>query len=422
MPIPVAVEKAVTTGSAATTTISPTMSLAEAARREWDMLVVGAGPAGALAAREVARRGASVLLVDKSPFPRWKVCGCCLNGAALAALDQAGLSELPQRLGARPLVRWRLCTHAGQAVCPLPTGLSLSREAFDAALVEEAIAAGANFLSETSAELTESGSAGNETALNIILAQASQHVSLRSSILIAADGLSGRLLDGRPEFKTSIARNARLGAGTILNDGPDFFDDGTIFMTSGRGGYVGLVRLEDGRLDVAAAFDRDHVRDAGGPAAAAAKILEEANVPIPPGMWDATWRGTPALTRRRACVASERIFVIGDAAGYIEPFTGEGIAWALQSAIAVAPLAISAADSWSPDFASRWTKLHRNLVGTRQRSCRWLGTLLKSPLLTNTLVRLLAHLPWLAAPMVRAINAPARKLPDLNAEMKQVKT
>src|SRR5262245_23559213 len=61
--------------------IAPTVGWAEAVRVVWDVAVVGAGPAGSLAARELARRGASVLLVDRSPFPRPKVCGSCLNAA-----------------------------------------------------------------------------------------------------------------------------------------------------------------------------------------------------------------------------------------------------------------------------------------------------------------------------------------------------
>ena len=61
-----------------------------------DVLVIGAGPAGSVTARELARRGRRVLLVDKAAFPRPKVCGCCLNAAAVArdvTLD--GLQALP---------------------------------------------------------------------------------------------------------------------------------------------------------------------------------------------------------------------------------------------------------------------------------------------------------------------------------------
>ena len=55
-------------------------------RNSWDVVVIGAGVAGGLAAFDCARRGLSVLLVEKRSFPRWKVCGCCFNANALAAL------------------------------------------------------------------------------------------------------------------------------------------------------------------------------------------------------------------------------------------------------------------------------------------------------------------------------------------------
>jgi 2-polyprenyl-6-methoxyphenol hydroxylase-like FAD-dependent oxidoreductase len=67
------------------------------------VVVVGAGPAGALAALGLARQGVPVLLVERRRFPRWKVCGACLSGQALAALEQAGQGPLLDQLGARPL-------------------------------------------------------------------------------------------------------------------------------------------------------------------------------------------------------------------------------------------------------------------------------------------------------------------------------
>ena len=59
----------------------------------WDAIVVGAGPGGAITAQSLARRGASVLLLDRQAFPRWKVCGGCLSAGALGALEAAGLGD-----------------------------------------------------------------------------------------------------------------------------------------------------------------------------------------------------------------------------------------------------------------------------------------------------------------------------------------
>src|SRR5882724_2418075 len=70
------------------------------AQRSWEVIVIGAGPAGAMAAYELARRSLRVLLVDKSAFPRPKVCGCCLNGQALALLQTRGLGHVINDHGA----------------------------------------------------------------------------------------------------------------------------------------------------------------------------------------------------------------------------------------------------------------------------------------------------------------------------------
>ena len=98
--------------------------------------VIGAGPAGAVAARELARRGVNVLLVDKATFPRPKVCGCCLNAAEIATLDAIGLGHVPVAGGAVPLKRVRVAAGRRSAELPLPGGVAVSREALDAAMFE----------------------------------------------------------------------------------------------------------------------------------------------------------------------------------------------------------------------------------------------------------------------------------------------
>ena len=111
--------------------VTGTISAYYAVSLRWDAVVVGAGPAGATAARELARRGRSVLLVDKATFPRPKVCGCCLNGSALATLERVGLGDLPARNRAVPLDRTRLFAGGRAAEVRLPVGVALSRSVFD---------------------------------------------------------------------------------------------------------------------------------------------------------------------------------------------------------------------------------------------------------------------------------------------------
>ena len=77
--------------------LSATLPIGAATSELWDAVVIGAGPAGSMTARELARLGRKVLLVDKAAFPRGKVCGCCLSGSALTTLRSVGLGGLPAR-------------------------------------------------------------------------------------------------------------------------------------------------------------------------------------------------------------------------------------------------------------------------------------------------------------------------------------
>lgn len=357
-----------------------------------DVLVIGAGPAGAVAARELARRGAAVVLAERATFPRAKVCGCCLNQAALAALDAVGLGHIPAQCGAIPLTSARLAAGRSSAVVRLPGGAAVSRGAFDAALVAEAVAAGATFRPGTMVRLAAVGQR---------MEASGQRSGTQDGITILATGLTGT--DSRPD------PHSRIGAGVMIpaDAAPDLYAPGTIYMATGRGGYVGLVRVENGQLDAAAALDPAFVRAAGGLGPAARAILGSVGWPVIPGIESLPWKGTPALTRRPARVAGGGWFAVGDAAGYVEPFTGEGLAWAIASAAALAPIARRAAVRWDDRLVTEWERVHARIVGRRQALCRVVARVLRSPTLTRTAVRVLSVMPFLSRPVVSALNRPA---------------
>jgi flavin-dependent dehydrogenase len=373
-------------------TVPATVSSEAAASVRWDAAVVGAGPAGSVAARELARRGRRVLLVDKATFPRRKVCGCCLNRVALGSLRAVGLGGLAGRCGAVPLDGLELATAGRRVRLPLPGGVSLSREAFDTALIHEAVAAGAEFLPGTAAKLGPVGDGWREVPITAGL-------RVKATVVIAADGLNGQFTDAQ-----RVADGSRIGAGVIADEVPGDYRPGTIYMAVGRGGYVGAVRLEGGRLDLAAAYDATAVRAAGGLGQMAASVLRAAGLPPIPNLDSLPWKGTPPLTRQPRRVAGERWFAVGDAAGYVEPFTGEGMAWAIASAVGLAPVA--AAD-WSPARAAEWAAAHARIVRRRQGVCRAAAAALRSPALCRVAVSALSLAPALARPVVAALNRPA---------------
>jgi flavin-dependent dehydrogenase len=176
-------------------------------------------------------------------------------------------------------------------------------------------------------------------------------------------------------------------------------------MAVGRGGYVGLVRVEGGCLNVGAAFEKELIRNCGGPAGAAVRILAEAGFPPLPALHEASWQGTVPLTREAWPIAGERFFLLGDAAGYVEPFTGEGIAWAMISGQAIEPLARRAIERWDSSLPRAWTSLHRRLIVRRQYLCGGLSTLLRHPWLARAGFELVSRVPRVAGLLVRQLNA-----------------
>jgi flavin-dependent dehydrogenase len=381
--------------------VCATISAADAAQRQWDVLIVGAGPAGSMTAYQLARAGLTVILVEQAPLPRGKVCGCCLNGRALGTLAAAGLGGLVADCGAVPLHHLRLAA-AGKMADVALTGVALSREGFDVALARAAVTAGAHLVLRTRAAL---GGVVDD-ARTMLLHEGTTTVSVRANVVVAADGLGGKLLARAGVAKAVAEPGARLGAGVVLGQGPAFYAAGTVYMACGSGGYVGLVRLEDDRLDVAAALDPAALR--GGVGAAVCGVLDAAGFPVPEGLVLAPWRGTVPLTRRAGRLAAERVFVAGDAAGYVEPFTGEGMAWALAAGAALAPLAGRAARRWDPALGRQWRARYARVVTARQGLCRAAAAVLRRPWLTRAVVGLLRLLPALAVPVVRRLHRPSR--------------
>jgi 2-polyprenyl-6-methoxyphenol hydroxylase-like FAD-dependent oxidoreductase len=377
-------------------TLAATISPAVAASRVWDVLIVGAGPAGSVAARELARRGISTLLVDRCRFPRDKVCGSCLSAAGLRELAAIGLGDLPRRLGAPAVSEFRVYAAGRDVRVAVPAGAAVSRRALDAALVESAIEYGAEFLSETTAQLD-----GIDGALRgIYLKTAQRFHRTRARLVLIADGLGGRSLLGQRGFGRQRWSDSRVGAACLCTDGGDFYRPGAVHMACGRGGYIGLVRLETGQLDVAGAFDSEFMRCSGGPGPAAADVLAQAGLPPIHSLAQQTWHGTSWLTIAPTRVATERLFVLGDAAGYVEPFTGEGMSWAMASARSVIDLAVEAVDAWRPEHADRWCAIHRQRIRQRQTLCRWLARGLRHPRLTVAVITALHRWPRATAPLV----------------------
>ena len=215
----------------------PVMDLRDVGEAVWDVIVLGAGPAGTIAAHQLARSGAQTLLVDRRSFPRKKVCGACLNATALEVLSSVGFDTQLRDLGANRLTSLKLQCAGRSTRLPLPGGIALSRERLDQGLVDLAVSSGSVFLPRTEGLL---GSIQAD-ARRVTLVHADHLVTTtaRARVVLIATGLGQVRFDGEPIFKSHATPRSRIGAGCSVADFPTIYERGTIFMTVGRGGTSG---------------------------------------------------------------------------------------------------------------------------------------------------------------------------------------
>ena len=347
-----------------------------------EVIVIGAGPAGSIVAADLSTRGRSVLLLDGAAFPREKVCGCCLSSRGVAILESLGLHELiatgttldTVTLGIDGRI-WSLS---------FPGSKVLSRGVLDLGLLDHARGCGVSFRPRCRGTVSTDGVVSLRTADGI--------ERMRPNLVIVADGLDGRALRDHPEFTWHQSTSTRFGAGTITDPNAPGPKPGVLEMLVDTNGYLGIVRLPDGRLDLAAALDVAGARSRGGPGRLAAEILirhdrrELAEI-----VENTSWSGTPSLTRHRT-VARGNIACVGDAAGYVEPFTGEGMTWAMQSALALAAIADPAVENGRLE---PWIAEHRRITRRDRLRCRAVSLAMRRPRLVAPAIACLSRLPFL---------------------------
>ncbi|MFM1805261.1 MAG: hypothetical protein RL136_2140 [Planctomycetota bacterium] len=360
----------------------------------FDVVVIGAGPAGSSAAIAAARAGGRVLLAERSCFPRTKVCGCCLGPAGVAALGRLGAATALD--GALPLSSVRVRAGVRSIALARSGGVAIGRDQLDARLVDVARDAGVAVLHGVRARVRREG------RVELAADGSADITTVRCRTAIVADGLGGTSLDEAPGFAWRIARRSRMGFGAVLPSGAVDCPGGEIRMHVARGGYIGVVRLPDGSLDIAAAAAPTQVRAMGGVAACAHAMLGD-DVRSRHALEHAAWRGTPLLTRTRRRIAASGILVAGDAAGYIEPFTGEGMTWAITAGAAAGALA---ATDPSPDRA--WPAIHARCARGSRVRCRALASILRAPGLVGALLGAACLAPrpfeWFAGTIGREVH------------------
>lgn len=356
-----------------------------------DLLVVGAGPAGAAAAITAATAGRQVVLADRAAFPRDKTCGDGLTAEALRRLEALGVS-LGDLDRSAPVTDVVLVSPRGRRIdLPLPTDASharvMRRVDLDAALVARARVAGAEV--REGVELT--GLTAGDRAVEATFGDGT---AVTAPFVVAADG----------RFSTT---RALLQPGTRPTEGEwsafrQYFTGFTdprlwvLFEQDLLPGYAWVFPLPDGRANVG--FGMLRGRGVTGKVIARTwrGLLERPSVRAvlgPDAEPESPHRAWPIPSHFDPDrLTSGRVLFAGDAAGVVDPMTGEGIAQALETGmlaaeavLAPAPRVPSVSGSRPPDVTGT-----PEVVTARYRRAvmRGLGRDLR---LASFLQRVLAH-------------------------------
>jgi flavin-dependent dehydrogenase len=317
--------------------------------KNYDVLIAGGGPAGAGAAIHLAAHGARVLLVEQKRFPREKLCGEFISPECLGHFKRLGVSERMTSAGGAELTETVFYSEGGRKVS-VPSAwfneeragaLGLSRAEMDARLLERAREAGADVLEETRAtgliiedgcvrgvELKEKlGRARVASSLVTIDATGracalARHLKERSASAASKSQITHKRRAQLVAFKAHLL-DARAEAGHC-----------EIYFY--RGGYGGLSAVENGLSNLCFIARARDVRMCGSDPLRVMREVVCANERARRTLSDAR-AASPWLSvalegfGRRTLTPLRALFAIGDAASFIDPFTGSGMLMALES-------------------------------------------------------------------------------------------
>lgn len=313
------------------------------AARDAEAIVVGGGPAGSTIAAALTEAGHRVILLDKARFPRHKACSDYINPGAVAILRQLGVLDELIRAGAHRTEGMLIHAPSGSRfLVDFPRAesgreaLGLTRYRLDHLLFDRARSAGTTIMEGAHVRqvIREAGQASG-----VVATIEGERRELRASIVIGADGRHS-IVARQLGVAVPIRWPRRTGLMAHFRGARGLDRHGELHVMPG--GYGGLAPLEDGLTNVALVTGTDAVAHRDGALddyftgaiarmpLMAARLMDAQRVgPI---------RGVGPLAHRVRQVCGDGFLLVGDAAGFLDPFTGDGIAQALRSAQVAAPI------------------------------------------------------------------------------------
>jgi geranylgeranyl reductase family protein len=352
------------------------------------VIVVGAGPAGSITAHDCAKAGLRTLLLEKSKHPREKPCGGAVMYRGLHILR----GRLPANLIERRIHGLRfLLPHdeAAEFSSKKIIGITVFRERFDEFLAQRAADAGAELREMTKVSKASIGPHG----VSVLTADSQE---LKARYLVGADGVNSvvaKSLDLRPARKNL----QRVGLGMES----DFYvgEEGVMKATNGNPSILEIIPVE-GRVAYGWMFPKSEHLCVGIAGAAAhmyplrpafdsfrRKVEKRIGISLNLVKRRVHFLGADGISSRNVC---DRALLVGDAAGFVDPMMGEGIAYAMRSGVHAADVITRAAESGRYDkaYLEQYHRLCKKEFEANFAMAEWAG--LRGTFFAETVLKMAA--------------------------------
>ena len=346
----------------------------------YDIVIVGGGPAGTAAAITAARAGAKVLLLERGCFPRQKVCGEFVSGEGVETL-RALVPQVADRLlaGAPRIARSRIFVDGRCVELPIaPEAASVTRYELDVALWEAARAAGAECRPRT--EVIAIEPAGKLQTIRT--AEGGCATRSQAAVVIDASGRWSKLRSGEGKALSRQAAGRRRCVGLKAHFRAAEAGRASVDLYFFPGGYCGVQPIGDGQVNACAMVRADVASDLAEVFALHPALAERSRGWEPVGEPVAT---SPLVFEKPRPVRG-RLLCAGDAAGFVDPFVGDGITLALRGGCLAAEAALCHDAAW---YARQYRARLQPVFG----SASWLRRVMELPAV-------------LRRPMVSSLRAP----------------